>query len=154
MFFSNATGKFKGKPIKIQIREEVVPVIQPARRIPLHYIDRLEKELQKKFKEYIIEGPIDIEEPGTFFSNLVIIDKKDSDRIRVTLDCQAVNKFIYATHEPIPSSEELRHKLKGSDRFSTLDMTNCYYQFEIEKDARKLYAFRTPWGIYTYNKRI
>ena len=84
--------------------------------------------------EDIIEGPLDIEEPGTFISNLVITDKKDnSGRIRVTLDCQAVNKAIYPTHEPIPSSEELRHKLKGSDIFSTIDMTNCYYQFEIER---------------------
>ena len=32
-------------------------------------------------------------------------------------------------------------------------MTNCYYQFEIEPSARKLYAFRSPWGIYQY-KRI
>ena len=152
--FSNATGKFIGKPIKVQVREDAIPVIQPARRIPLHYIGRLEDELKKMLKEDIIEGPIDVEEPGTFLSNLVITDKKDSDRIRVTLDCQAVNKFIYATHETIPSSDELRHSLKGNDRFSTLDMTNCYYQFEIEEDARKLYAFRTPWGIYRYKRMV
>ena len=104
--------------------------------------------------EDIIEGPIDMEEPGTFLSNLVITDKKDSDRIRVTLDCQAVNKVIYPTHEAIPSSDELRHSLKGSDRFSTLDMTNCYYQFEIEECARKLYAFRSPWGIFRYKRMV
>ena len=33
-------------------------------------------------------------------------------------------------------------------------MTNCYYQFEIEKEARKLYAFRTPWGIYRYKRMV
>ena len=33
-------------------------------------------------------------------------------------------------------------------------MTNCYYQFEIEKSARKLYAFRTPWGIYRYKRMV
>ena len=152
--FSDKTGKVKGTPIKIQVREDAVPVIQPPRRIPLHYLDRLETELEKMKAEDIIEGPIDIEEPGTFLSNLVITDKKDSDRIRVTLDCQAVNKCIYPTHEPIPSSEELRHKLKGSNRFSTLDMTNCYYQFEIEAEARKLFAFRTPWGIFRYKRMV
>jgi len=72
----------------------------------------------------------------------------------VTLDCQAVNQEIYATHEPIPTTDELRHSLSGSDRFSTLDMTNCYYQFEIEECARKLYAFRTPWGIYRYKRMV
>ena len=103
--------------------------------------------------EDIIKGPIDIEEPGTFLSNLVITDKKGTDKLRVTLDCQEVKKSIYPTHEPIPKVEELRHELRGSDRFSSLDFTNCYCQFETEENARKLYAFRTPWGIYRY-KRI
>ena len=152
--FSDKTGKFKGKPIKIQVNENAMPVIQPARRIPLQYTDRLEAELKRMIDEGIIEGPIAMEEPGTFLSNLVITEKKGTDRIRVTLDCQAVNKEIYPTHEPIPSSDELRHSLSGSDRFSTLDMTNCYYQFEIEECARKLYAFRTPWGIFRYTRMV
>ena len=117
-------------------------------------MDRLEAELKKMVKEDIIEGPIEMEEPGTFLSNLVITDKTDTDQIRVTLDCQAVNKEIYPTHEPIPSSEELRHNLRGSDRFSKLDMTNCYYQFEIEEKARKLFAFRSPWGIFRYKRMV
>ena len=145
--FTDRTGKFKGAPIKIQVCPTAVPVIQPQRRIPMQYRDRTKEELMKMLKEDIIEGPIDVEEPGTFLSNLVITDKKGTDRIRVTLDCQAVNKEIYPTHEPIPNIEELRHDLSGSDRFSVLDLTNCYHQFEIEQKARKLYAFRTPWGI-------
>ena len=92
--FSDATGKFKGPPIKINVTKEVTPVIQPRRRIPLHYMDRLEVELEKMLKEDIIEGPLDEEEPGTFISNLVITDKKGTDQIRVTLDCQSVNKFL------------------------------------------------------------
>ena len=55
----------------------------------------------------ILKGPIDIEEPGTFLSNLIITGKKCSDKIRVTLDCQEVNKSMYPTYEPIPTAEEL-----------------------------------------------
>ena len=39
---------------------------------------------------------------------------------------------------------------KVSDRFTTHDMTNCYYQFKIEDNVHKLYAFHTPWGIFQY----
>ena len=89
--------------------------------------------------EDIIEGPLETEEPGTYIGNLVITDKKwDPQRIRVTLDCQQVNKDIYQTHEPIPTTEELQHKLEGSNHFSVIDITNCYYQFKIEPEARKL----------------
>ena len=152
--FSDRTGKCHCKPIEIQVKSDAVPVIQPSRRIPLHYVAKLKEELDSMLKDDIIEGPIAIEEPGTFLSNLVITKKRDSSKIRVTLDCKDVNKEIYATHEPIPTSEELRHQLAGSDRFSTLDMTNCYHQFEIAESARKLFSFRTPWGIFRYKRMV
>jgi len=79
-------------------------------------------------KDDVIKGPITEKLPGTFISNLVITDKKNTNRIRVTLDCQKVNKEIYTTHEPIPTPEILRYQLEGSDRFTTLDMTNSYHQ--------------------------
>ena len=145
--FTDTTGRFRGEPIKIQVKSNAVPVIQAPRRIPLHYRERAKAELEKTISEDIIEGPINIEEPGTFLSNLVITDKKGTDKVRVTLDCQEVNKSIYSTHEPIPT---VGHELRGSDRFSSLDFTNCYYQ--LEENARKLYAFRTPWGIYRYKR--
>jgi len=152
--FSDRTGKFRGAQIRIQVEKDATPVIQPRRKIPLHYVDKLEVEIKKMLEEDIIEGPLDEEENGTFISNLVIADRKDSDRIRVTLDCKNVNKFINATHEPIPTSEELRHKLKGCDRFSKVDMTNCFHQFEIEESARKLFAFRTPVGIFRFKRMV
>ena len=79
--FSDKTGKCKGDPIKIQLKPDATPTIQPPRRVPLHYRDRLEKEIQEMLKQDIIEGPLEIEEPGTCISNLVITDKKGSDRI-------------------------------------------------------------------------
>ena len=57
--FSDVTGKLQDAPIKINVIKEVVPIIQPGRRIPLHYVDRLEKEIKKMLDEDIIEGPLD-----------------------------------------------------------------------------------------------
>ena len=108
-------------------------------------------------RDDIIEGPLELEEPGTYVSNLVITDKKwdpSGNHIRVTLDCQAANKDIYPTHEPIPTSEELRHNLKGSDRFSLLDISNCFHQFEIDSEAKKLFTFRVPRGMFRFKRMV
>ena len=105
----------------------------------------------------IIEGPLELEEPKTYISNLLITDKKwDSTKkhIRVMLDCQAANKDIYQTHEPMPTSEELQHELRGSHCFSVLDIHNCFHQFDIDPAATKLYTFRRPWGIYCYKRMV
>ena len=155
--FEDRTGKFIGDPIKIQIKPDALPVIQPTRRIPLQYVDQLDIEIARMLRDDIIEGPLKLEEPGTYISNLVITDKKwdpSGKHIRITLDCQAANKDIYQTHEPIPTSEELRHKLKGSDRFSILDISNCFHQFEIDKNARKLFTFRVPQGLFRFKRMV
>ena len=157
--FTDTTGRFRGEHIKIQVKSNGVPVIQVPRRFPLHYRERGKAELEKMISGDIIEDPIDIEGPRTFLWNLVITDKTGTDKILVTLDCQEMNKSIYLTHEPIPTVEEIQHELRGSDRFSSLifitfHFTNCYYQFEIEENARKLHAFRTPWGIHRYKRMV
>ena len=83
--FTDTSGRFRGGPIKIQVKSNAVLVIQAPRRIPLRYGERAKAELEKMISEDIIEGLIDTEEPGTFLSNLVITDKKGTDKIRVTL---------------------------------------------------------------------
>ena len=76
--FSNifgGVGKYKGDPVKIQVDKNTVPVIQPPRRIPIHYRQALEDHLDELLQEDVIEGPLKQEEPGTWISNLVITDK-------------------------------------------------------------------------------
>ena len=66
--FSANAGKFQRSPIKIQVYPNVTPAIQPARCIPLHYMDRLQSEINKMIKDDVIEGLLGIEEPGTYIS--------------------------------------------------------------------------------------
>ena len=138
-------GRYKGPPVQIQVKPGARPVIQPPRRIPLHYREPLEDHLAKLLEQDVIEGPLQEEERGTWISNLVITAKawdKEKERrpgervqIRANLDCRPLNEVVYQTHEPIPMVEELRHTLKGSTRFSKLDLAHCFHQFEIEESA-------------------
>ena len=70
--FSTKTGKFQRPPIKIQVHPYATPRIQSPRFIPLHYVDRLQTEISKMSRDDVIGGHLDIEEPGTYISNLVI----------------------------------------------------------------------------------
>ena len=73
----------------------------------------------------MVEGPLTEEEKGTWISNLVITDKKwdggekkEGERvhIRANLDCRPLNKWVYQTHEPIPTPNELCHCMKGQQQ--------------------------------------
>ena len=69
-------GKYEGPEIKIQLKENIRPVIQPPRRIPLHYTQPLADHLKEILAEDVIKGLLVEEEEGTWISNLVITDKK------------------------------------------------------------------------------
>ena len=154
-------GQYKGDPVQIQMAEDIKPVIQAPRRIPLHYMEPLKQHLEEMVLNDVIEGPLKEEEKGSWISNLVITDKKwdegkpgERQQIRANLDLRPLNKHVYQTHEPIPTPEELKHKLKGSDRFSALDMVHSFHQFVLEDKARKLFTCRTPWGLYRYKRLV
>ena len=150
-------GKYEGPEVRIQMHENVTPVIQPARRIPLHFVKPLEDHLTELMEEDVVEGPLMEEEEGTWISNLVLTAKKwdegvkekgDRVQIRANLDCRPLNEHVYQTHEPIPTTEELRHKLKGSTHFSTLDMVHSFHQFVLEPTARKLFIhLQGAWRV-------
>ena len=99
-------GKYRGEPVKIQITDNVLPIIQPPRWIPLHYIQPLKEHLAEMIKEDVIEGPLAEEEEGSWISNLVITDKKwdgaheegQRTQIRANLDLRPLNTFVYQTH--------------------------------------------------------
>ena len=99
-------------------------MIQPPRKIPLHLMEALRLHIEELKEQGVVEGPLEEEEEGTWISNLVITgkawdkgEKKEGERlhIRGNLDCRPLNKHVYQTHEPIPTPEELRHELRGSD---------------------------------------
>ena len=59
-------GKYRGEPVKIQLTANVSPIIQPPRRIPLHYVQPLKDHLAEMIKEDVIEGPLAEEEEGSW----------------------------------------------------------------------------------------
>ena len=50
--------------------------------------------------------------------------------------------------------EQLRHELGDSDRFSKLDLTNAFHQFELDDESKDLFKFTTPQGIYRFRRLV
>ena len=77
------------------MEEGAKPVIQPPRRIPIHYRELLKEHLKEMLEQDVIEGLLQEEEAWTWICNL----------IRANLDCCPLNEVVYQTHEPIPTVE-------------------------------------------------
>ena len=113
---------------KLHIDENVQPVAQKHRRIPLPLRGKVEQELERLEKEGIIEkvyGPTD------WVSPIVVQPKKNGDEVRICIDMREPNKAICCTRHVIPTLEELRRQMNGANKFSKLDLRNGYYQKEL-----------------------
>ena len=145
-------GEVKKQTVDIQLKPGATPKVQPRRTIPIHYMDKLKKKVEELKKEGVIEGPLQGPlEPGSYVSNPVITAKKWSDNeIRLNLDLSDANADIVMSEHPIPTPEELRHEFRDADTFSSIDANQMFQQWLIMANKRKIFTFRTPWGLYRY----
>jgi hypothetical protein len=148
-------GKADIEPIHISTKKGREPVAQKQRPVAKHYLEPLKKHLQELLDGDVIEGPLGSEHATGWVSNVVIMGKSwDKDRIRMNLDTRLMVDSVKQTHFPIPTSEQLRHKFQGSDRFSSLDMNHAFHQLPIGKESRKLFVFTTPYRLYQYKRLV
>jgi hypothetical protein len=139
------------EPIHIEVDESIKPVQQKRRHIPLKYVERFEDLLDDLESKGVVSGPLDHKSATGWIHNPVIADKKYGNKIRLTLDTRPMAKAVKTAKFPIPTPTELRNKLRGSDRFSALDMRDSFFQFEMDEESSKLYTFWTTKGLYKFN---
>ena len=146
-------GRAKNQVVDIPLRPDARPYIQLPRPIPFHFHPQLQKYLKELSDNDIIEGPLQGPlEAGTYVSNIVTAKRWSTEEIRVNLDLRQINKDIVMSHHPIPTPEDLRHEFRHSDTFSSLDANHMFFQWQVKEDKRKIFTFRTPWGLYRFKR--
>ena len=111
------------------------PVKVPPRRIPAHYRDEVEKQLQDMLKQGIIQ-----ESSSPWMAPAVFVPKK-SGEIRICIDYRELNKKTTKDAYPLPLPDEVQDRLAGSSVFSTLDLQCGYWQMPLNPDDRAKTAF-------------
>ena len=148
-------GLAKVDPIHIAVDPKVKSVQQKPRPIALRYVDKSNEHIKELEAAGVVSGPLGSEHARGWVSNPVIVSKKwDPNEIRVILDTRNMAAAVQKSHFPIPSSSQLRHSFRGSDRFSVLDMNHAFHQFPMDEESKKLFVFYTPKGLYRFNTLV
>lgn len=66
------------------------------------------------------------------------------------IDLKEPNKAVIVDSFPLPHMDKLLSALKGSIIFTTVDLTNTYYQVLLHKDNRDLTAFINHDGLFCF----
>lgn len=132
---------------KVNVRSDVPPIQQKLRRLPFAVRDAVSQELKRLESEGIIEKV----DSSPWVSPLVVIKKK-SGGIRLSVDLREPNKAVIIDSHPLPHIEEVFTELRGASMFSTIDLQNAYHQVTLHPDSRDLTAFVTHDGLYRFTR--
>ena len=73
--FNGVLGCVNDLEVKLEVDESIKPVKQPLRPIALHFLEPVEKELERQVAEGILEKVDPRTSPITWISNLVVVLK-------------------------------------------------------------------------------
>lgn len=139
-------GKYKDFEISLDIDPAIKPFYQPPRNVPLNLRPELDKKLDELLENKIIEK---VQNPSRFVSPLAFGKKPNGD-LRVCVDMRRANLAVRRKIHPIPTMEELSVRLRGSTKFSVLDMNSAFHQLTLSPASREITTFITHRGLYRY----
>ena len=141
-------GKMKSQPIRLHVKADASPVIQPPRPIPYHLKDAFRRVISDMETDDVIEPHVG---PVTWLSNPVLVPKADGS-MRITVDLRNLNKALQNTHLPIPRVEDIMPMFAGKTIFSKLDLKTAFHQLELAEESRPLTVFRAGDRLMRYKR--
>ena len=79
-----------------------------------------------------------------------MVKKPSTNKLRICIDPNALNKAIKREHHQICTAEENFGCLSGARYFSTLDATSGFLQVALDRNSSFLTTIATPFGRFRY----
>ena len=133
--------------VKLYIKDDAVPVVNPPRRVPEALNSKLKAELDTMENVHIIAK---VTEPTDWVNSLVVVEKPKTGKLRICLDPKALNEAIRRPHYPMFTLDDVTSKLTNAMCFSILDITHAYWSVKLDEASSYLTTFSTPFGRYRY----
>lgn len=138
----------------IHLKPGVAPKYVKPYRNPFHQKDLILDHVRKMEEDGVIEPSV-----SAWNAPLLIVPKKGTDadgnrQYRVVLDYRCLNTVLQLDRYPLPNIRDVVDQLGDSRIFTNIDLSQGYFQVELEKESRPCTAFITPDGKHYQMKRL
>ena len=155
-------GKSKNHIAKSIFKQNHAPIQQKGRRVPLHLLEKIERELDKLIQDKQITK-LEKCPDDRFVSPVVITVKKDKS-VKIALDSKKLNKAIHKNKYQMQSIDHLvdavalyitqRKDSPGTFWFSKIDLKYAYSQIPLDDSIAKHCNFSILGGKATGTYRF
>lgn len=130
----------------INVKDNTKPVYTKPYRLPHSQKSEIERQIKEMTKNGIIE-----EARSEWNSPMLLVPKKscnDRKKWRMVIDYRKVNNALQDDRFELGNIEEIIDSLAGAKYFTHLDLSQGYYQCEIDPKSRPITAFSTASGQF------
>ncbi|UYV63155.1 hypothetical protein LAZ67_2003305 [Cordylochernes scorpioides] len=132
-------------PVKLKIISDKVISLRPY-RTPYAYQKEIQDQISQLLKHDIITPS------SSPYSSPVTLVRKRDNTMRLCIDFRRVNELVPSDLHPLPLIETVLNNLSKARVFSTVDISNAYYQIPIAEESQPLLPFVTQQGQYNFKR--
>jgi len=146
--FDNTTiGCYTGEPVQLTVNK--MPSFHKARPVPYALQEKVEKALNNMEKEGVIERV----STAPCAAPIVVVGKKDSDKVRICGDFSVTyNCCADLVRYPLPKIEDLHAAMNGCKVFSCIDIRDAYHNVKISEESQKYLIINTHIGLFAFKR--
>ena len=116
---------------------EVDKTTKPVQHYPRKVAVALKPELKKTIEELVKRKVLaSVAEPTECISSMVVA-KKPTGKLRISLDPKDLNKALKLSHYPMPTIEDILPSLTKAKVFSVLDAKDGFWQVKPKDDSMR-----------------
>ena len=121
------------------------PFFSKPYTVPIHYRDKVEKEINKLLKLDIIRPS-----QSNYISPMLVVPKKKDD-IRLVLDGRKLNEKLMDDYQSPPSVDEILLRCTKKPFLSSLDLTSSYWPIGFSEESKQYTAFMILNRVFEFN---
>ncbi|XP_059470767.1 uncharacterized protein K02A2.6-like isoform X2 [Neocloeon triangulifer] len=145
--FSPGLGRFKGPPVRIELKDGAKPIQRNARQVPFALVEKTEKALIELEEAGVIEQTLS----SDWATPIVVVEK--GDKVRICADYSStVNPQIKRSDYPLPTLDQLLSKVKKGFHFTKIDLAEAYLQFEVDEESSEILTITTQRGRFKFRR--
>jgi RNase H-like domain found in reverse transcriptase/Reverse transcriptase (RNA-dependent DNA polymerase)/Integrase zinc binding domain len=131
----------------IRLKPHEAPIYRKPYRIPESQKNEVDRQIQDMMEKGIIENAT-----SEWSSPILLVPKKTdhqgNKKWRLVIDYRGLNEKIIDEKFPLANISEILDSLSGAVYFTTLDLSQGFYQLKIKEEDRPCTAFVTDKGQF------